>query len=59
MLKFPIAAAPFLERLAAEAGEFSAHDAIAWGVRPEGPDAKKVISYLQILIENRIVEVVG
>lgn len=59
MLKFPIAAGPFLERLAAEPGEFSAHDAVAWGVHPDGPDAKKVISYLQILIENRIVEVIG
>jgi ribosomal protein L16 Arg81 hydroxylase len=59
MLKFPIAAGPLLERLAVESGDFTVHDFLAWGVRPEGPDAKKVISYLQILIENRIVEVVG
>jgi len=32
------------------------HDVLAWGVRPEGPDPKKVLSYLQVLIENRLVE---
>jgi ribosomal protein L16 Arg81 hydroxylase len=57
MLGFPVAAAPLLQRLAAETGTFTVHDVIAWGVRPEGPDLKKVVSYLQILIENRIVEV--
>jgi ribosomal protein L16 Arg81 hydroxylase len=57
VLKFPLAAAPLLQRLACESGDFTAHDVLAWGVKPEGPDSKKVISYLQILIENRIVEV--
>jgi hypothetical protein len=32
------------------------HDVLAWGVKPQGPDPQKVLSYLQILIENRIVE---
>jgi ribosomal protein L16 Arg81 hydroxylase len=57
VLGFPIAAAPALQRLAAESGTFTMHDFLSWGVRPEGPDPKKVLSYLQILIENRIVEV--
>lgn len=57
LLKFPVAAGPLLHRLASESGDFSVHDFLAWGVRPDGPDTKKVISYLQILIENRIVEV--
>jgi ribosomal protein L16 Arg81 hydroxylase len=56
MLAFPVAAAPMLKRLASEAGTFTMHDVLAWGVRPGGPDPKKVLSYLQILIENRIVE---
>lgn len=57
VLGFPVAAGPLLNRLAAESSTFTVHDVIAWGVRPEGPDLKKVVSYLQILIENRIVEV--
>jgi ribosomal protein L16 Arg81 hydroxylase len=57
VLRFPVAAGPMLQRLAAEQGTFTMHDVLAWGVRPEGPDPKKVLSYLQILIENRIVEV--
>jgi Cupin superfamily protein len=59
MLKFPVAAGPLLNRLSSESGDFTAHDVLAWGVKPEGPDPKKVMSYLQILIENRIVEVVS
>jgi hypothetical protein len=57
ILGFPLAAAPMLDRLAAQSGTFTMHDVLAWGVRPEGPDPQKVLSYLQILIENRIVEV--
>ncbi len=57
VLGFPVAAGPLLNRLASESSTFTVHDVIAWGVRPEGPDLKKVVSYLQILIENRIVEV--
>lgn len=57
VLGFPAAAGPLLSRLASESSTFTVHDVIAWGVRPEGPDLKKVVSYLQILIENRIVEV--
>jgi len=57
ILRFPLTAAPLLSRLAAEPGTFSMHDALAWGLRPEEPDPKKILSYLQILIENRIVEV--
>jgi ribosomal protein L16 Arg81 hydroxylase len=56
VLAFPAAAAPMLQRLASAPGSFTMHDVLAWGVRPEGPDPKKVLSYLQILIENRIVE---
>jgi len=56
VLAFPTAAGPMLKRLASESGTFTMHDVLAWGVRPEGPDPKKVLSYLQILIENRIVE---
>ena len=56
VLAFPLAANPMLRRLASESGTFTMHDVLAWGVRPEGPDPKKVLSYLQILIENRIVE---
>ena len=56
VLAFPAAAGPMLNRLASETGTFTMHDVLAWGVRPEGPDPKKVLSYLQILIENRIVE---
>lgn len=56
VLAFPAAAGPMLQRLASEPGTFTMHDVFAWGVRPEGPDPKKVLSYLQILIENRIVE---
>lgn len=59
VLKFPIAAETLLKRLASESGAFTVHDVIAWGVKPEGPDQKKVISYLQILIENRVVEPVA
>jgi len=55
-LAFPVAAGLMLKRLASESGTFTMHDVLAWGVRPEGPDPKKVLSYLQILIENRIVE---
>jgi len=58
VLRFPAAAAPMLHRLSSEMGTFTVHDVLAWGVKPEGPDVKKVMSYLQILIENRIVEVV-
>jgi ribosomal protein L16 Arg81 hydroxylase len=58
MLKFPVSAGPLLHRLSSETGDFTAHDVLAWGVKPEGPDPRKVMSYLQILIENRIVEVV-
>jgi ribosomal protein L16 Arg81 hydroxylase len=57
VLRFPLAARPMLQRLASETGSFTMHDVLAWGVRPEGPDPQKVLSYLQILIENRIVEV--
>jgi hypothetical protein len=57
LLGFPVAAGPLLNRLASESNTFTVHDVIAWGVRPEGPDLKKVVSYLQILIENRVVEV--
>jgi len=56
LLRFPLAAGRMLERLASEPGSFTMHDVLAWGVRPEGPDPQKVLSYLQILIENRIVE---
>ena len=56
VLAFPAAAGPMLHRLASEPGTFTMHEVLAWGVRPEGPDPKKVLSYLQILIENRIVE---
>ena len=57
VLRFPVAAGPMLSRLASESGTFTVNDVIAWAVKPEGPDAKKILSYLQILIENRIVEV--
>jgi hypothetical protein len=57
LLRFPLAAGPMLSRLAAESGTFTLHDVLAWAVKPGGPDAKKILSYLQILIENRIVEV--
>lgn len=57
LLRFPLAARPMLSRLAAESDTFTVHDVLAWSVRPEGPAAEKVVSYLQILIENRIVEV--
>ena len=56
LLRFPLAAGVVLSRLAAEPGTFTMQDVLAWGVRPEGPDPQKVLSYLQILIENRIVE---
>jgi len=56
VLAFPAAAGPMLLRLASESGTFTMHDVLAWGVRPEGPDPKKVLSYLQVLIENRLVE---
>jgi ribosomal protein L16 Arg81 hydroxylase len=56
VLAFPAAAGPMLQRLASEPGTFTMHDVLAWGVRPEGPDPKKVLSYLQVLIENRVVE---
>jgi ribosomal protein L16 Arg81 hydroxylase len=56
LLRFPLAAGPVLSRLASESGTFTMHDVLAWGVRPLGPDPQKVLSYLQILIENRIVE---
>jgi ribosomal protein L16 Arg81 hydroxylase len=57
ILGFPAAAGPMLRRLAVESGTFTMHDVLAWSVRPEGPDPRKALSYLQILIENRIVEV--
>ena len=57
LLLFPVAAGPMLNRLASESGTFTVHDVMAWSVKPEGPDPQKVMSYLQILIENRVVEV--
>lgn len=57
VLRFPAAAGPMLDRLASERDTFTMYDVLAWGVKPDGPDPKKVLSYLQILIENRIVEV--
>jgi hypothetical protein len=56
VLAFPAAADRVLQWLASESGTFTMHDFLAWGVTPGGPDPKKVLSYLQILIENRIVE---
>lgn len=57
VLRFPIAAGPVLDRLASERNTFTMYDVLEWGAKPDGPDPKKVLSWLQILIENRIVEV--
>ena len=56
VLRFPAAAGPLLNRLASEPGTFTVRDVLAWGVKPEGADPTQVLSYLQILIENRLVE---
>jgi hypothetical protein len=58
VLGFPLTAAPMLDGLSSAPGTFTAHDVIGWGVKPEGLDPKKVMSYLQILVENGLVEVV-
>lgn len=57
VLGFPLDAGPLLHRLASESGTFTVHDVFAWGVKPEATDPREFLSYLQILIENRIVEV--
>ena len=56
VLRFPVAAGPFLHRLSSETGTFTAHDVLAWAASLEGADPKKILSYLRLLIENRIVE---
>ena len=45
-----------LNRLASEKGTFTVRDVLGWVVKPEGIDPTKVLSLLQILIENKIVE---
>lgn len=57
-LKFPATAASFLLRLSSESSSFTVHDVLTWQVQFDEPSQNKIVSYLQILIENGIVEVV-
>lgn len=59
LLKFPVAAAPLLQRLAAEPADFTVPAVLSWLQQPDGPTSDQVMVYLKTLYTNGILEMVG
>ncbi len=59
LLKFPAAVAPTLQLLFSEAHSFTANDVLGWRVKSDQPAAGEIMSCLQALMDNGILEIAG
>lgn len=57
LLKFPATVAPTLHLLFSEMHSFTANDVLGWRVKSDQPPAGEIMSCLQTLMENGILEV--
>lgn len=58
LLEFPATIAPILHRLANEVHSFTADDVLGWRNRSDAPTPDEIMSCLQALLENSILEMV-
>ena len=56
LLKFPIALAPMLHRLASEKAPVSVPEILSWRPEPDEPPAKEVVAALQVLYSIGVLE---
>lgn len=59
VLKFPLSAAPVLRRLSSESNGFTIEDVLSWRAESDARSANEVVSWLQTLRQNGILEVVS
>lgn len=59
VLRLPIALAPVLRSLSSATGSFRIEDVLAWRARSDEPSQQAVLTCLQALVENGIVEMQG
>jgi uncharacterized protein (DUF2237 family) len=56
VLRFPVALAPVLQRLASAPTSFTIPEVVSWQQKPDGPVPEEILSCLQVLFTNGILQ---